>query len=102
MEFLAKSVEPEVAVTLDPGYRSFPAPQWDIFIAHAGADAPRARQLFQYLAVSCKPFLDAECIRPGDRWDIELATAQRSSRVTVILVSSSTTGAMYAREEASV
>jgi len=39
MEFLAKSVEPEVAVTLDPRYRSFPAPQWDIFIAHAGADA---------------------------------------------------------------
>jgi hypothetical protein len=38
----------------------------------------------------------------GDNWDIQLAKAQRNSRVTVILVSSATEEAFYAREEIAI
>ncbi len=77
-------------------------PTWDLFIAHATPDAARARELYRCLTPSLKPFLALECLQGGDVWDREIATAQRSSRATAILVSLSATEAMYAREEASV
>ena len=72
---------------------------WDIFLAHAGVDAPAAEELYGLLEQHCKVFLDTRCLLLGDDWDNELALAQRKSLVTVVLVSSRTEQAYYQREE---
>lgn len=72
---------------------------WDIFIAHASDDTDIAEQLYQALFKCHKVFLDTKCLRLGDDWDFELRLAQRSSRVTVVIVSAATDEAYYAREE---
>jgi HAD superfamily phosphoserine phosphatase-like hydrolase len=72
---------------------------WDLFIAHAGADKAIAEQLYDFLAVGARVFLDSRCLELGDEWDARLAAAQRASLVTVVLVSSNTVKAYYEREE---
>jgi hypothetical protein len=76
-----------------------PEQRWDFFLAHAGVDAGPAEQLYQLLSAHSRVFLDRRCLRYGDDWDLELAKAQRTARVTVVLVSSRTESAYYAREE---
>lgn len=71
---------------------------WDIFLAHAGADASVAEELYELLK-PCKVFLDSRSLLLGDDWDRELALAQRRSLVTVVLVSAHTDTAYYQREE---
>lgn len=75
------------------------APVWDFFLAHAAADGPAAKKLFDLLQPSTKVFLDSESLLFGDDWDIKLPRAQSSSRVTVVLVSGQTETAYYQREE---
>lgn len=73
---------------------------WDVFIAHAGADTGVATDLHRRLtAAGHRVFLDRECLLPGDAWDEALPAAQRSSAITLVLVSRSTDGAWYQREE---
>jgi TIR domain len=72
---------------------------WDFFIAHAGPDTEKAEELYSYLHPVSRVFLDARCLLLGDDWDRELAHAQRSSLVTVVLISSRTEDAYYQREE---
>ncbi len=72
---------------------------WDIFLAHAGADSETAEELYELLAPHCKVFLDSRSLLLGDDWDRELASAQRSALVTVVLVSPNTGDAYYQREE---
>jgi hypothetical protein len=67
--------------------------EWDFFLAHAGADKETAESLYEYLVDKCRVFLDSRCLRLGDDWDTELATAQRRSLVTVVLVSINTAAA---------
>ncbi|MDQ2711132.1 MAG: toll/interleukin-1 receptor domain-containing protein [Acidobacteriota bacterium] len=80
-------------------------PEWDIFLAHAGADLQHAEQLYEHLQKKhwdvrpLKVFLDKRTLKLGDDWDIELATAQQRSRVTVVLISERTETAYYQREE---
>ena len=71
---------------------------WDIFLAHAGADAANAEELYELLK-PCKVFLDSRCLLLGDNWDQELPRAQRRSLITVVLVSGETEAAYYQREE---
>ncbi len=73
--------------------------RWDIFIAHAAADAPLAERIYAALAPHARVFLDSRCLLLGGDWDIELRTAQRKSLITVVLVSASTESAYYQREE---
>ena len=73
--------------------------RFDFFIAHAGPDAPLAEELNKSLAPHSKVFLDSRDLLAGDDWDHELASAQRSSLVTVVLVSSRSGVAYYQREE---
>lgn len=73
--------------------------RWDFFISHAGADLSAARKLYDLLKPRARTFLDERCLLPGDDWDVQLATEQRSSAVTVVLVSSRTEAAYYQREE---
>lgn len=72
---------------------------WDFFIAHAGADVLEAERLHSLLVTDSTVFLDSKCLKLGDDWDHELSRAQRSSRVTVVLVSKNTNAAYYEREE---
>lgn len=73
--------------------------KWDVFIAHAGGDKAAAERLYDLMAAGARVFLDSRCLELGDDWDAALAAAQRSSRVTVVLVSSNTEKAYYEREE---
>src|SRR6476620_4950997 len=73
--------------------------KWDFFIAHASVDAPIAEQLYDLLAGSAKVFLDSRSLELGDNWDLALATAQRQSRITVVLVTQNTDPAYYQRVE---
>lgn len=57
-----------------------------------------AERLYDLMA-GARVFLDSRCLELGDDWDTSLADAQRTSRVTVVLVSSNTEKAYYEREE---
>jgi hypothetical protein len=72
---------------------------YDFFVAHAGGDVRAAEELYDGLSSHARVFLDSRCLRPGDPWDVALPEAQRRSNVTVVLVSSRTDAAWYAREE---
>jgi hypothetical protein len=72
---------------------------WDFFLAHAAADGPAAKELFDLLSPSCRVFLDSECLLPGDDWDLILRRAQCSSRITVVLLSRRSEKSYYQREE---
>jgi L-histidine N-alpha-methyltransferase len=80
----------------EPTRRSY---RWDIFIAHAGPDGELAERLYDSLLPSCRPFVDRKCLQLGDDWDTSLSEAQRSSMITVVLISSRTEKAYYQREE---
>ena len=73
--------------------------EWDFFLAHAGADADIAEELYELLSPHARVFLDSRCLVLGDDWDRQLAAAQRRSRATIVLVSSHTDTAYYEREE---
>lgn len=73
---------------------------WDFFIAHAGADIAAAEQLYRLLSQkNCRVFLDKYNLKLGDSWGSKLSEAQAKSRVTVVLISNSTSAAYYEREE---
>ncbi len=72
---------------------------WDIFIAHASADTEAAEMLFNALEDHVRVFVDTKLLKLGDDWDMELASAQRRSLLTVVLVSENSEGAYYQREE---
>ncbi len=76
-----------------------PDKRWDFFLAHAGADAAAAEELYECLSPRSRVFLDSRCLLPGDDWDRELAAAQAASRVTVVLLSQRSDSAYYQREE---
>jgi hypothetical protein len=78
---------------------SFMDVRWDFFIAHAGRDTEAAEGLYRLLAPRSRPFLDTQCLRPGEDWDRAIPTAQRTSAVTVVLLSAQTDRAYYQREE---
>lgn len=73
--------------------------RWDLFIAHAGADAATAQALAGLIGAQARVFLDVARLRLGDDWGRELALAQQDSLVTVVLVSRGTDAAFYQREE---
>jgi len=75
------------------------AARYLFFIAHAGPDMPRARELYDRLAPVAPTFLDAVDLDPGDQWDVQLPLRQRESAATLALVSASTAAAYYLREE---
>jgi hypothetical protein len=74
-------------------------PNYDVFLAHAGADMARAKELYQALVPDLSVFLDAVSLLPGDEWDREIPKAQQKSQATVILVSRSVEMAYYLRDE---
>jgi len=69
------------------------------FLAHAGPDTERAKELRKFLHPAVAVFLDACDLAPGDDWSVELLRRQRQARATVALLSASTEAAYYLREE---
>lgn len=72
----------------------------DVFVAHAGADKHRARELTEALRrAGLDPYLDDDELIAGDAWDQVLPEAQRRARATVVLVGATIDRAYYQREE---
>ena len=76
-----------------------PSHQWDFFLAHAGPDLPIATDLYGSLNPPATVFLDDISLTPGDNFDEALQAAQRSSLISVILLSPNSKKAYYQREE---
>jgi hypothetical protein len=72
---------------------------YDLFIAYPSHNKATARILYDLLQPDIRVFLDDMSLRPGDRWDREIATAQRASRATVILISKHAAAAWYLGDE---
>lgn len=72
---------------------------WDFFLAHSNADSKAAEILHDLLAPYSDVFLDTRCLRPGDYWDEELMEAQKTSSISVVLISSNTDEQFYLRDE---
>lgn len=72
---------------------------WDFFLAHAGPDLDIARNLKRALDPPAKAFLDDDNLVLGDDFDQELAEAQQSSLISIVIVSPHTEQAYYQREE---
>lgn len=76
-----------------------PTPRHTFFIAHAGPDSARARELRDRLAPDVSTFLDTVDLLAGDEWDLVLPRAQQEARATVVVVSGRVDSAYYLREE---
>lgn len=74
---------------------------WDFFIAHSSEDIKCAEDLFSCLMPYADVFLDSKTLLAGDEYDLIIPNAQRTSLITVVLVSDSTEEAYYQREEIS-
>jgi hypothetical protein len=60
-----------------------------VFISYAREDIDYARKMFYELAkASYEPWLDCECLLPGQRWEPTIEQAIRESRFFVALISS--------------
>lgn len=79
--------------------QALPPIEWDVFIAHAGADTAIAEQLHAAIGTRARVFLDSKALLPGDEWDLALRDAQMRSFMTVALVSASADKAYYLRSE---
>jgi diguanylate cyclase (GGDEF)-like protein len=78
------------------------ASKYHIFIAHSAADKDIAEELYFSLNGAYNVFLDTISLKPGDRWDEEIAKAQRESLLTVVLISERTEASYYEREEIAI
>jgi len=59
-----------------------------VFISYAREDLPAARRLFGDLAaIGVQPWLDQECLLPGQHWEREIHTALRGADFAVVLLS---------------
>lgn len=61
-----------------------------VFISYSHADAERAKAVYEFLrSRGFEPWLDTECLTPGQTWRAEIERAIRSSGAFVSLISSS-------------
>jgi diguanylate cyclase (GGDEF)-like protein len=73
--------------------------QYDIFLGHGAADSSFAKRLYHYLSARCRVFLDLETLIPGDRWQEEVPKAQKSSLMSVLIISHDSGSSYYEQEE---
>lgn len=59
-----------------------------VFLCHASGDKPVVRQLYKYLCVDgVDSWLDSEKLVPGQKWQLEIPIAVRSSDVVLVCLS---------------
>lgn len=90
--------------TRAPGQQIGPASipssaRYDVFLAHSPAGRPSAHALYSLLQGQIRVFLAERSIPPGDRWDREIAAAQRASRATAILIAQDADDSWYLGDE---
>jgi hypothetical protein len=73
--------------------------RYDVFLAHSPGGRPSARALYSLLQGQIRMFLAERSIPPGDRWDREIAAAQRASRATAILITQDADDSWYLGDE---
>jgi hypothetical protein len=73
--------------------------RWDVFLAHATADKPIARKLYELLQGRIRVFFDEQSVRLGDDYDVTIRDAQRQAYLTVVLVGDGADKAYYLRSE---
>lgn len=71
----------------------------DLFLAHSPAGRPSAHALYSLLQGQIRVFLAERSIPPGDRWDREIAAAQRASRATAVLIAQDADDSWYLGDE---
>jgi hypothetical protein len=71
----------------------------DLFLAHSPGGQPAADALYSLLQGHLRVFLTERSLSPGDRWDREIAAAQRASRATVIIVAQDADDSWYLGDE---
>ena len=71
----------------------------DLFLAHSPGGRPSAVALYSLLQGQIRVFLAERSISPGDRWDREIAAAQRASRATAILIAEDADDSWYLGDE---
>ncbi|MGC2235873.1 MAG: TIR domain-containing protein [Pyrinomonadaceae bacterium] len=76
--------------------------EWDFFLIHAGEDSEAAKNLYAELNPTAKVFLDDKDRLAGSRWNSKLSKAQRSSLISLALVTPNTENAHYAIEEIAI
>ncbi len=73
---------------------------YDFFIAYSEVSKSAAVELFDELKKNAvETFLDVKCLSPGDLWNEVIPAAQRSSEITLALISTDSTGTYYEEEE---
>jgi hypothetical protein len=75
-------------------------PTWDVFIAYASDSWNDAEFLYGALQPDLSVFLDKKSLQAGMQYDLAIPQAQRSSRMTAVLVNTTYSKAFYARAEA--
>ncbi len=74
--------------------------EWDFFIAHAGPDRELAEKLHALLkAAKARVCLPTKSLQSNEDWAFELAKAQSSSLVTIVLISVRTDIDFYNRKD---
>lgn len=71
----------------------------DLFLAHSPGGRPSAHALYSLLQGQIRVFLAERSIPPGDRWDREIAAAQRASRATAVLIAQDADDSWYLGDE---
>lgn len=60
----------------------------NVFISYAKEDFKYAKELFDFLKLkNYNPWLDKECLLPGQNWDLEINRALRKADFIIILIS---------------
>ena len=73
--------------------------KFDIFLSYASTDRRIADRLYSILSKEVSVFYDVNTLAPGDQWDYELARAQRTSLMSVFIITDATPAVFYSREE---
>ncbi|HEX8107672.1 MAG TPA: toll/interleukin-1 receptor domain-containing protein [Kofleriaceae bacterium] len=73
--------------------------RYDLFLAHSPGGRPSAHALYSLLQGQIRVFLAERSIPPGDRWDREIAAAQRASRATAVLIAQDADDSWYLGDE---
>ncbi len=75
-------------------------PTFRVFLCHSSKDKPAVRDLYRRLkGNNVDPWLDAENLLPGQKWDYEIGNAVRSSHVVIVCLSAHTNKAGYLQKE---
>ncbi len=81
-------VPPPSAPPLGTHVAPSPPRQLNVFLCHASEDKPAVRQFYQRLrAAGVTPWLDAEDLLPGQRWQTAIPNAVRASDLVLVCLS---------------